>query len=123
MNEKQIENFTLYIELEKTFEWMRWKEEIPYLQFPANWKVKAIPPFVGAIIRYYITKEGLKENEYVSVYLDCYDILGCMEEPYWEIYPNKDGEASRYYLNNIDLLLKGIDSSLKTMEKRKINEL
>jgi len=73
-------------DVEKTFEWEKWAKEIPFINWPSNWSIKAIPPFCGAVIRYRIVDNENPENS-VSVYLDCYDALGCVGSPYWEVYP------------------------------------
>ena len=91
--------------VEKHEEWHRWCEEIPELQFPSSWKVKIIPPFGGAIVRFRI-------NDKISVYLDCYDALGFMGEPYWEIYPYCD-DIWRCPMNNTDDLIAHIDEALE----------
>lgn len=59
-------------EVAKTFEWGKWQKEIPFIQFPSSWKVKAIPPFITGIIRYCI-EHSKQPGSMVSVYLDCYD--------------------------------------------------
>src|SRR5258706_11525083 len=94
----------------EAFEWDKWCIEIPYLQFPNDWKVKAVPPFQGAVIRYRITKEGL--NRFVSVYLDCYDWLGCVNKPYWEIYESANGDCERFLMNDTKELLNAIQRAL-----------
>jgi hypothetical protein len=64
-------------------EWRKWAKAIPYIKWPSDWEVKAIPPAAGAIVRYYVKTPNC---EIVSIYLDCYDILGFMGYPYWEVY-------------------------------------
>ena len=62
-------------EMHDIFEWEKWTKEIPYINFPERFEVKIIPPFTGAVIRFLV-----RDKEYpsasVSVYLDCYEILG-----------------------------------------------
>jgi hypothetical protein len=89
-------------EVERDEEWReKWVEKIPHLQFKEDWKIKIIPPFGGAIARFWIDKEG----NHVSVYLDCYENLGYFGEPYWEVYPYKD-DVYRVAMNDTDELLK-----------------
>lgn len=97
---------------------LKWREisiEIPYIQFPKSWKVKIVPPFAGATSRFYITKEGLVDS-YVSVYLDYYDMLGFVGQPYWEVYDGE--ETERYLMNEISELLKGISKALKRIKRK-----
>ena len=51
-----------------------WGARIPALHFEKEWDVKIIPPFGGAVIRFYINYNG----KHVSVYLDGYSELGYM---------------------------------------------
>jgi hypothetical protein len=95
-------------EVEDSEEWRKWCEEIPELKFPTGWRVKIIPPFGGAIARFRVFK-GKKD---VSVYLDCYDRLGCFGEPYWEIYPYEE-DVHRVPMKNVDELISAITESLK----------
>lgn len=109
---KEIGNFQEHLKLmqaraliEGHYEWRKWAQEIPYIKFPGNWEVKAIPPFAGAIIRYIIKHENCTGDDSVSIYLDCYGELGCVDEPYWELYPDVDGDTYRCGMNNVDDLL------------------
>lgn len=91
-------------EIEQEESWREWCDQIPYLNFPEEWKIKIIPPFSGALIRFVVK---YKEKT-VSVYLDVYQALGIAEN-YWEIYPYKD-----------DTYRCGIDETNKLISK--INE-
>lgn len=42
--------------IEEQSEWLQWIEKIPYIQFPAHWFVKVIPPFAGAMARFWVHK-------------------------------------------------------------------
>jgi hypothetical protein len=98
-----------YYLAEQELEYRRWTKEIPFIKFDADWEVKVIPPFAGAVVRFFVRK-GAKE---VSVYLDCYDNLGYMDKkPHWEIYPDKDDENSRFYMNETEELLSAIREAL-----------
>ncbi len=88
-------------EIEKDEKWLEWIKKIPHLQFKENWKIKILPPFSYAMVRFRVDKD----NNYVSVYLDCYDRLGYFGEPYWEVYPYKD-DIYRVKMNNTDELMK-----------------
>lgn len=90
-------------EVERNEEWRTWVDKIPHLQFKEDWKVKVIPPFGGAIARFLVEKGGNR----VSVYLDCYGILGAVDEPYWEVYPY-EGDVYRVLMNDTDELMKVI---------------
>lgn len=79
---------------EKAFEWKSWPELIPFIQWPQEVEVKATPPFGGAVIRYNVKLRGVDNKiAFVSVYLDCYNLMGCVDEPYWEIYPARGGDT------------------------------
>lgn len=87
----------------------RWHEEcasIPYIQFPADWKVKIIPPFGDAVVRFVVE---LPSGKTKSVYLDCRSSLGYFggvdkPTPYWEVYPHR-GDTARCHRENVELLL------------------
>lgn len=104
--------------VERFEKWMQWIHKIPFLKFPCNYEIKIIPPFGGAIIRFWIRSPKMAQSENVSVYLDGHDVLGCVGEPYWEIYPySKDDPTARYLLNETDQLMNGIKIAVKNMEK------
>jgi hypothetical protein len=96
--------------IEKEMEYDRWYKEIPFIRFPASWEVKIVPPFRGAVVRFRVRNARGKE---ISVYLDCYDNLGHYGAPYWEIYPNAEGDISRYPMRDVDGLLDGIKRSFR----------
>lgn len=100
--------------MESQQQWREWSDLIPYIKWPSSWLVKAVPPFAGAMIRYHATlpdKIGC-----ISVYLDCYDNLGCFGAPYWEVYP-VDGETYRCGMEDTDSLLKAIKRGLKQLKE------
>jgi len=94
--------------MEKELEYRKWVTEIPYIQWP-DWQVKAIPSYLCAIVRYWIKKN----DTIVSVYLDCYDMLGAVGEPYWEVYPLERGDVGRCKMNNVTELLSLITQALQ----------
>ena len=94
--------------MEELYEWDKWRMEIPYLKFKPEWEVKVIPPFNGAVVRF-LVKKG--ENT-ISTYLDCYNELGFVGQPYWEIYPYVDGDVYRCLMDETELLIDAIEQSL-----------
>ena len=104
---KTFEELVKRNEVEQLMEYRKWTKEIPQLQFNSEWRVKVIPPFGGAIVRFIVENNG-KE---ISVYLDCYDELGCYGEPYWEMSPFK-GDTYRCDMNDTGTLLRMIKIEL-----------
>lgn len=99
----EIERF----KVEENEQWGNWIQKIPTIKFNPEWDVKIIPPFAGAFARFTIDYNG----RYTSVYLDCNDSLGCVGEPYWEVYPVGD-DVGRCLMNNVDELMLLIKQSL-----------
>ncbi len=97
------DGWDLSYKLEKRDEWRKWIKDIPFIEFPPTWKVKIIPPFGNAIVRF-IIMVGPHE---VSIYLDCYDKLGCFGSPYWEVYPC-EGSTGRCKMDDTKTLLEMI---------------
>ena len=94
--------------------WREIGEQIPYLTFPQEWEVQMFPPFGGAVVRFRARLKGAADNDknWVSVYLDFYDNLGFMNQPYWEAYPIGD-DTARFLLNETKDLIETIDRQLK----------
>ena len=88
------------LKIERAEDWRTWMDKIPAIQFDADWQVKVIPPFSGAMARFLILKGGKQ----ASIYLDCYDVLGCVGHPYWEVYPVAD-DVGRCDIDDIEQLL------------------
>ena len=107
-----MEKLTISINMEKEFEWDKWRLEIPFINFPRNWEIKIIPPFSGAVIRFIVKRKDSTVSNTISVYLDCYDVLGCYNKPYWEIYPY-DNDVFRCDMNDVETLIKAIKHALK----------
>ena len=102
-----MENYRLPYEYEEMMEHRKWMKEIPYIQFPSDWNVQITPPFAGAVVRFRVQKN----NAEVSVYLDCYDRLGCYGSPYWEVYPHEE-DVFRCDISDTESLLNAITHSL-----------
>jgi len=88
------------------------KDSIPFLQFPRNWQIKIIPNHAGSTVRFLVSKQGKKG--FLSVYLDCHDNLGYMQQPYWEVYPVGD-DTARSCIGNTVKLLSDIRAGLKQL--------
>lgn len=101
---------SLLAEVEQEFEWKKWATNIPWIKFDRNWKVKVIPPLLTGIVRYIIGHKK-NHNATVSVYLDCYDLAGFFNEPYWEVYPYQQ-DLFRCKMNDTGKLLKAIRKSM-----------
>jgi hypothetical protein len=96
-------------EVERDEKWLELSGTIPYLNFKNDWNVSITPPFGGAIARFRVKYK----EKFISVYLDCFDSLGYMGEPYWEIYPVGDDETTaRFLINETDELISAIDEEL-----------
>jgi hypothetical protein len=89
------------IKIESIFEYLEWALKLPYIKWPAHYLIKALPPFLGAMVRYFVAKEGDEEN-HVSIYLDCHDLLGCYGSPYWEVMGMKTKDPARCDWDNIN---------------------
>lgn len=95
-------------QVDHLMEYQKWREEIPFISFPSDWEVRIIPPIGGAIVRFKVRKGEVL----LSVYLDCYDLLGCEDEPYWEVWPVQGWER-RVSMNDVDRLLEVISLGLE----------
>lgn len=108
------------LEYEKRFECRKWANEIPYLKFKTDWDVKIIPAFNGAIVRFFVKTD----IDHISVYLDCYDILGSVGQPYWEAFPI-NGETERFLMDDTDGLLAAIEDEVnrnKILKQEEVNK-
>ena len=98
--------------LERDENWRDLIDIIPAIPFDPGWKVQVIPPFGGAICRFYVWQG----DKIVSVYLDFYERLGFYDgKPYWEVY-RVGGDTSRCGLDEVDKLLELIHLGFKESE-------
>jgi len=104
---KRLEQYSMSAALDRSMEWSRWSQEIPYIVFPKGWRVKIVPPFGAAVVRFVVCVGGKS----VSVYLDCYENLGLFGEPYWEVYPVQ-GDTFRCKMADTDALVSAIGRGL-----------
>jgi len=111
--DRSLSQTDAYYKMSKAFEWDKWIKEIPSISLKSGWKIKVVPPFGGAIVRFSI----IKGKAHVSVYLDCYNQIGYMNEPYWEIYPDGYGDCKRFLMNEVDELTNGIHNSIKCQNR------
>ncbi len=111
---KNCHGLSLSFVMEKVMGWREWIHKVPRLKFDSDWEVRVIPPFGGAIARFFIDKG----ESHVSVYLDCYDCLGCNYSPYWEIYP-WENDTYRVRMEDTDQLLEQIRHSLNHQETQR----
>lgn len=93
--------------IEKTEEWRKIGDGMPYLEIPDGLMIKVIPPFAGAMARFIISN-GVDD---ISVYYDAYENLGYMGEPYWEAYPIGD-DVGRFLKDETKELMDAIVKEL-----------
>ena len=111
---RSIQEAKIISDYENLQEYRKWGSKIPYLHFEKEWDVKIIPPFCGAIIRFYIEYNG----KHVSVYLDGYSELGYMTDengkpiPYFEYYDGE--ECYRYYIDESEQMMDDIKKFLES---------
>jgi len=120
MNDYTLKNYSEMSELTSrmamVFEWDKWLKEIPSIEIPPNCRIRVIPPFGGAVVRFCV----ISEFGSVSVYLDCYEKLGCWEIPYWEIYPSADDDVERFAMEKTTELYDGIVRAINHMKPKDI---
>jgi len=84
--------------------------DFPWINFPKEWKIKMVPPFAEATVRFYVE---LPNGAIKSVYFDRYGKLGA-DYDYWEVFqiqPRDDNRApKRCDKNDITKLLEIIES-------------
>ena len=107
-----VSRIQMSAEFETAYEWRKWVKVIPALKFPPEWGIRIIPPFQGAIIRFRVVTEFGE----ISVYLDGYDELGVMGEPYWEIYPGETGDPDRFLMDETTELIEGIKKAINYLK-------
>lgn len=93
--------------------WREWSKRIPYIALKPEWYIRITPPFGGAMARFFISDNS---NNSVSVYLDCFDRLGCSGEPYWEVFPYQD-DVGRCVMADTDELVRMIEVGLNQQKK------
>ncbi len=86
---------------------------IPAFSFPPEWEVQMIPAHIGATVRFRVL---VTEELAVSVYLDCHDNLGCVGEPYWEVYDGED--CARCLMAETDTLIELVNAAIETYKGR-----
>lgn len=118
MNDKSFEAMKKSRELGELLEWRKWMDEMPYLNPKKTWNVKALPPFRGAVTRYEIQDKYTKST--ISVFLDCYNILGIWRteeeepQPYWEVYAvGEDAQIQRFDMEDIEEMEEAIEAEFK----------
>ena len=96
------------LEIETEEKWKDWLDKIPPIRFDPDWDVKIIPPFAGALTRFWVDHG----DKHVSVYFDTWSRLGWMYDsenekpiPYFELYPYIDGDTKRYTLDEVNELM------------------
>lgn len=104
---KSVDQTLKRYEIESEQKWREEIEHIPYIQFPPEWKVRVIPPFGDAVVRFQVV---LPSGARRSVYLDSRHSLGyygspsAAPVPYWEVYPHR-GDIARCHRDNVGELL------------------
>lgn len=94
------------IKFEDYMGWHKWMKRIPCIPVKEGWSIKPLPPFGGAVARFRVE---LPSGESKSIYLDCYDRLGCVGEPYWEVFP-VGGDVGRCLMDEVDQLVNLIEA-------------
>lgn len=103
-------NLDLVYEYSREMKHEKYMREVPYLKFDADWEIKVLLPFAGAMLRFMVKKQDVE----ISVYLDCFGNLGAVSHPYWEIYPAENGDCFRCDMSDTDSLINEIRKSINS---------
>lgn len=112
--DKQLERLQIVSKVDTMYEYKNWSQKLPAFHFDKEWDVKIIPPFQGAIIRFWISYNG----KFVSVYFDAYSELGWMYDenenpiPYFEYFDGED--IHRYFLEQSEQMMEDIRKFLNS---------
>lgn len=85
------------IAIERVEEWEKFTS-LPRIALPADIAMQMMPATVGAMARIVLWKG----DQRLSIYFDTLDRLGFVGQPYYELYPNLDGDTSRYLVGEED---------------------
>lgn len=77
---------------------------LPSFKLPPGVEIQMVPPKGGAFARIILRKEHLR----LSIYFDALDRLGSVGAPYYELYPNLEGDCSRYLVGEEDKMAEEI---------------
>lgn len=117
---KHLERCEASAKMYTAFEWDKYMSTIPEITFPDGWRIKIIPPYAGAIIRFIASFK----NKEISVYLDGFHMLGVYsfksEErvPYWEAYPI-NGDTFRCDMKDVNELIHAMKEEFNNNNKQK----
>ena len=101
---KRMEILDLSTQLEEKAKFNKRSKLIPIIEWPPEVKVKFDTPWGGAAARFRMYSKD--ESSWVSFYLDTQDVLGSHGgQPYWEMYPNEDGDTSRCGIEDLQDLI------------------
>ncbi|MDR6664011.1 hypothetical protein [Rhizobium sp. 1399] len=100
------------IPLERKERWQEIASSMPYVPVRGDWKVRILPPTMGAIARFHV----MRGEAHVSVYYDEYCRLGGRDDGYWEISPDIDGNNARFGRDDANELGAAIEMSLVAQE-------
>lgn len=109
-HEEEMKIFEATHLLEQANDWRGWVKKIPFIDFGDDLLVQPIPPFTGAVARFRVRSKKHVKHE-ISVYLDCYDTLGIVGQPYWEAY-QIDGDTARFMMDDTKGLVECIRKEL-----------
>lgn len=93
--------------------WREWSNKMEFIDFKDEWKIRIVPPFTGAMVRFQITTEDIDGS--VSVYLDCHSNLGVTKNPYWEVYNYEEPPERILYEEGTEKLLELIEDKLNKL--------
>lgn len=90
--------------------WHEIAKKMPFMKVPEGYEIAIVPPFSAADARFWVKRP---DGRVISVYADFYDSLGCVGEPYWEVYPCHDDENGRCSIDDVETLWKMIKGEEK----------
>lgn len=101
-------------DVEEKEKWRDIRGKIPFIRFKEHWKVRVIPPYLGAVARFEVKDGSSDSDARCSVYLDWFNVLGWSGgEPYWEVYTGVNEEGpERFDLDDTAGVVDCIDRQL-----------
>lgn len=105
---REVQRLNVSRENDRLMNYQKWVDKIPMLHFKPEWSVKVLPSHGGAMARFLIFCGTAK----VSIFLDCYAMLGDDDVPYWEVSPHGK-DVTRCGMYQVDVLMQLIAESIE----------
>lgn len=103
--------------IQETLQTSKWRQRIPYINFPTHWWVQVVYPEYGSMAQFYVKSHESSVGA-IGILLDCHNHFGGGDDAYWSVSAPDLAKYYQFPLYQIREMVEKIGTLLDEIDKK-----